>query len=75
MKRIGIGLLWGIGGYILVAVVCYFLVIQLSSNTHDRDLEAGMTSVFFFGPIGGVLGFIVGVLKRRRPELATTVDP
>jgi hypothetical protein len=63
MKRLGIGLLYGIGGYVLSAVAGYFLVLQLSSNSHDRDLEAAMTSAFVFGPIAGIVAFIVGVVR------------
>jgi hypothetical protein len=63
MKRFGIGVLYGIGGYILAAIASYFLVLQLSSNRHDRELEAAMTSVFFFGPISAIIAFIVGVFR------------
>jgi hypothetical protein len=69
MKRFGIGVLCGIAGYLLVAVASYFLVLQFSANVHDRELEAAMTSAFFFGPVGGVIAFIAGVLLsgRRAP--------
>jgi hypothetical protein len=63
MKRFGIGLLFGIGGYLLTAVASYFLILQFSSNIHDRSLEATMTSIFIFGPIGGVLAFVIGLVR------------
>jgi hypothetical protein len=63
MKRFGIGLLYGIGGYFLAAIASYFLGLQLSSNRHDRELEAAMTSAFFFGPISAIIAFIVGVFR------------
>jgi hypothetical protein len=66
MKRFGIGLLWAVAGYLVVAVASYFLVLQLSSNTHDRSVEAAMTSVFFFGPIGAVIAFVVGFIRGGR---------
>src|SRR5215207_2547507 len=44
MKRFGIGLLCAIAGYIAAAVSSYFLIDWLSSNTHDRSIEAAMTS-------------------------------
>ncbi len=66
MKRFGIALLCGIGGYIVVAVASYFLILELSSNRHDRDVEAAMTSVFFFGPMGAVVAFIVGIVRGGR---------
>ena len=66
MKRLVIGLLCGIAGYIIVAVASYFLVLQFSPNTHDRDVEAAMTSVFFYGPAGAVVAFVVGMVVGRR---------
>jgi len=66
MKRFGIGLLWAVAGYLVVAVASYFLVLQLSSNTHDRSVEAAMTSVFFFGPIGAVIAFVIGLIRGGR---------
>jgi len=66
MKRFGMGLLWAVAGYLLVAVASYFLVLQLSSNTHDRSVEAAMTSVFFFGPMGAVIAFVIGFIRGAR---------
>lgn len=70
MKRFGIALLCAVAGYLVVAVASYFLVLQLSSNA-DRTVEAAMTSVFFFGPMGAVIVFIVAfALARRRSGAA-----
>ncbi len=66
MRRFGIGVLCGIGGYLLAAVAGYFLIDVLSANSHDRSVEAGMTSVFFFGPLGGLIAFIAGVIFGGR---------
>jgi hypothetical protein len=75
MRRFGFGLLFGVAGYLIVAVAGYFLISQFSSNTHDRSVEAAMTSIFFFGPIGAVLGFILGVIRGgRRPSVPPTDD-
>lgn len=63
MKRLGIGLLWGVCGYLIAALVSYFLIGQFSSNTHDRAVEAAMTSAFLLGPLGGVAAFIVGFVR------------
>jgi len=65
LKRFGIGLLYGAVGYFLVAIASYFLIQEFSSNQHDRSVEAAMTSVFFFGPIGGIIAFIIGVIRGR----------
>jgi hypothetical protein len=74
MKRFGIGLLWSIAGYIVVAVASYFLVLQLSSNQHDRELEAAMTGAFLFGPIGAVVAFILGMIRSGRSSVKSHVD-
>lgn len=74
MKRFGIGVLFGIGGYIIAAVAGYFLMEQLSANTHDYAVEAAMTSVFFFGPIGEIAAFIAGMVWGRRFSASSIVD-
>lgn len=63
MKRLGIGALWAVGGYIAAALLGYLLVQGLSTNTHDRSLEAAMTAAFVAGPLGAVVGFIVGFIR------------
>jgi hypothetical protein len=63
MKRIGIALLYAIGGYIVAVFLSYFLVAQFSSNMHDRSVEAAMTSAFVGGLIGAVVAFIVGFVR------------
>ena len=73
MKRLGIGLLCAVGGYILAAFVGYWLIEWFSSNVHDRSLEAAMTSVFVIGPFGAVVGFIVGfIFGGRRSTTVST---
>jgi len=66
MKRFGLSLLYAIGGYFVTAVAGYFLIGQFSSNNHDRAVEAAMTSVFVFGPLGAVAAFIVGFIRGGR---------
>ena len=65
MRRVGIGLLCGIGGFILGALLTGVLVTQLSSNTHDVSVEAAMTAVFAGGPVGAIIGFVVGFISSR----------
>ena len=66
MRRFGFGLLFAVVGYLVVAVASYFLVPQFLSNMHDRSVEAAMTSIFFFGPVGAVIAFIVGCIRGGR---------
>ncbi|AKD54216.1 hypothetical protein [Spirosoma radiotolerans] len=65
MKHFGVGLLGAILGYMIVAGIGYFLILYLSSNNHDRKMEASMTSIFFLGPVGFVIGFVVGYFWSR----------
>jgi hypothetical protein len=65
MRRFGFGLLWAVAGYFVAAVASYFLVLNFSS-TQDRSVEAAMTSIFFFGPAGAVVGFITGLIRGGR---------
>jgi hypothetical protein len=68
VRRLVIGLLCGMGGYVLAAFGGYWLIAWLSSNAHDRSVEAAMTAAFVCGPIGALIAFFVGfVLGRRRP--------
>lgn len=66
MKRLGIGLLFAVGGYAIAAFAGYFLIGWLSSNRHDRTVEAAMTSVFVAGPVGAVVAFLLGFVRGPR---------
>jgi hypothetical protein len=66
VKRLGIGVLGALGGYIVAAFAGYFLIDWFSSNVHDRSVEAAMTSVFVFGPFGAVIGFVAGFVFGGR---------
>lgn len=63
MKRIGIALLYAVIGYVVGALLGYFLILQFSSNMHDRSIEAAMTAAFAAGPLGAVIAFIVGLVR------------
>ena len=71
MKRFFVAVLWALGAYVVVAFASYFLVLQFSPNAHDRSVEAAMTSVFFYGPVGALVGFIFAFV-RGRPSAAET---
>ena len=65
MKYIGIGLLTGIVGYAIIAFLSYYLIGKFSSNGHDRGVEASMTSIFVYGPIGFIVSFIGGYIWAK----------
>jgi hypothetical protein len=64
LLRLGRATLWAALGYVSAAVLTYVLVMWLSSNTHDRQMEAGMTAAFVVGPAAGLLGFLMGLRRR-----------
>ena len=59
MKTVGLSLLAGVIGYIVGLFGGMIMVNILSSNTHDRSVEAAMTGAFFIGPLVAVLAFII----------------
>jgi hypothetical protein len=68
MRRFGFGVLGAIAGYVAFAFAGYGLIELLSSNVHDRSLEAAMTSAFVAGPLGALVGLVAGiVLGGRKP--------
>ncbi|MGE0823387.1 MAG: hypothetical protein AB7P18_14835 [Candidatus Binatia bacterium] len=71
MRRLAFGLAYGIGGYILGALLGYALVLALSSNRHDRELEAVMTAAFVAGPLCGLIAAGYGGLRAGRTRPST----
>ena len=65
MRRVGIGLLCAVGGFILGALLIGLLVAQTSSNTHDLSVETAMTAIFVGGPLGAIIGFLIGFISAR----------
>lgn len=70
MRRVGIGLLCAVGGFVLGALLTGLLVAQASSNTHDLSVEAAMTAIFAGGPLGAVIGFLIGFVSARAKPTA-----
>ncbi len=63
MKRFGRILIGLVLGYVLGAVLGGLAVYALSTNTHDKGLEIGMTAFFFAGPIGAIVGAVVNGMR------------
>jgi uncharacterized membrane protein len=55
-----------VGAYLAGAVLTYVATGWLSSNVHDRELEALMTAAFVVGPLCALVGFVAGVARRTR---------
>ncbi|MFO0707114.1 MAG: hypothetical protein U0412_09695 [Nitrospira sp.] len=65
MKAFGIGVLAAIVGYLIGLFGTMIAIELLSSNTHDKSLEAAMTGAFLGGPLFAIVALVL-VLRRRR---------
>jgi len=74
LKRFFTSLLCAVAGYPLGALVGYFLIEWFSTNTHDRSVEAAMTSAFVFGPLGAVMAFVIGFVTYGRRSRAASAE-
>jgi hypothetical protein len=72
LRRVGFGILWGIVGYVCGAFAGGWLVSQLSSNTHDREMEAVVTGAIVIGPLVGLVAFGIGSWRAGRPSSRVT---
>ncbi len=64
LKILGFAALSGLLGYLLGALLGYMLVELLSSNRHDRSLEAAMTAFLVAGPLCALLGFASAIFVQ-----------
>jgi hypothetical protein len=58
MKTLGLSLLAALVGYAVGLFGGMGLVNLISSNTHDKSVEAAMTGAFFIGPLVAVIAFV-----------------
>lgn len=68
MNRWGRAFTFAMAAYVVGAVIGYFLVMISSGNQHDVGIEATMTAAFVVGPLGAVIGFVLGLLSPRGPK-------
>ena len=66
MRRVGLALAGALAGYLVGAAAGTFLVLALSSNVHDRSVEAATTSAFVYGPLGAVAAGMVAFAAAGR---------
>lgn len=67
MRRVLVAMLWAVPGYLAGAFAGGLLVSVLSSNTHDRSVEAAMTGAFVFGPLCAVVAFAIAIRRAGGP--------
>ena len=65
MRRVAFGLLWAVPGYLLGAFGGGALLYLVSTNQHDRSVEAAMTGAFVFGPLAAVVAFVAGASRNK----------
>jgi hypothetical protein len=58
-------IVFALGGYLIGALLGYAFVSNLSTNVHDRDVEAAMTSAFVIGPLCALAAGVCGALLAR----------
>ena len=73
-KRIAMALLGGLIGYAVGAFGGGYLVSLLSSNTHDRSVEAAMSGAFVLGPLAALVGAGVGFWRTRPSTPASRLE-
>ena len=66
VRRLAIGFGCAVLGYAVGAAGGGLVVDELSSNVHDRSVEAAMTGAFAIGPLAAVVGFVVGFARGGR---------
>jgi hypothetical protein len=64
-RRIAMALVWAVAGYLVGAFAGGYAISVLSSNTHDRAVEAAMSGAFVTGPIGAVMGALLGTARAK----------
>lgn len=63
MRRVLYGFLYAVPAYLLGAFGGGYAMSLLSSNQHDRSVEAAMTGAFVLGPLAALIGFVVGFVR------------
>ena len=65
MKTFGFSILGGVLGYAIGLFAGIGLILGLSSNTHDKSMEAVMTGFFATGPFMALAGFVATFIYLR----------
>ncbi|HUC50353.1 MAG TPA: hypothetical protein VMA30_13280 [Xanthobacteraceae bacterium] len=77
MRRTVMAVLGLLIGYPLFAVAGSWIIRLFSGSGFDRSMETNMIAVFAIGPLGAVIGFVVGMIlggKRRLREMPPAAE-
>jgi hypothetical protein len=66
MGRFASATLGLLAGYVIGAAVGIGLVAAFSGNVHDKSLEMVMTGAFATGPVGAIIGLVLGLVLSGR---------
>lgn len=69
MKTFGLAILAAIGGYLVGLFTGMLVIDAISSNAHDKSVEAAMTGAFVFGPLMAVAAVIALLIFRSRRSI------
>lgn len=64
MKTVGVSLLVALVGYAVGALLGMVAINLISTNQHDKAMEAAMTGFLFVGPLVAILS-VIGFLVIR----------
>jgi hypothetical protein len=75
-RRLLVGVLYGVVGYIAGAVGGGWATSTFSANAHDGSVEAAMTGAFVTGPLVAIIAAVVGFARAaRRADSHKAVTP
>lgn len=75
MKTLGFAVLAVIGGYLVGLCAGMALIEAVSSNTHDKSLEAAMTGAFVLGPLTTVVAVSAILVVRVHRAQSVPTSP
>lgn len=64
MKTLAVALSVLVSGYVAGGLFGFAAIQAVSSNAHDRDVEAAMTGAFVSGPIVAVFALVAWTIYR-----------
>jgi hypothetical protein len=66
MKRFFFAIFWLVIGYFAGGLAGYWLAMTLSSNTHDKVVEAATLGGLFVGPLASIIACVVYLAISRK---------